>query len=127
MCQLSSQDRSDRIRLENFNAVGKWRTEDTYEKKGVGKKTWAIDPSGTLHQGPSFKDYFELREIIASKTDQFARGLTESLIEYALGRPYGFSDQELADRIVQQSHQQGFALREFVHALVSSEQFQKKQ
>ncbi len=113
--------------LENFNAVGKWRTEDAYEKKGVGKKTWSIDPRGTLHQGPSFKDYFELREIIASKTDQFARGLTESLIEYVLGRPYGFIDQETADRIVQKSQQREFALREFVHALVSSELFQTKQ
>ncbi len=35
--------------------------------------------------------------------------------------------KKLADRIVQQSQQREFALREFVHALVSSELFQTKQ
>jgi hypothetical protein len=112
--------------LENFNAVGKWRTHDSYEKKGVGKKEWAIDPAGTLHRGPAFKDYFELREIIASKPDQFSLGLTEALIEYALGRPYGFTDDELAASIVQQASHKEFALREFIHALVQSKSFQAK-
>ena len=32
--------------LENFNAAGKWRTDDSYEKKGLGKKTWAIEAGG---------------------------------------------------------------------------------
>jgi hypothetical protein len=112
--------------LENFNAVGKWRTHDSYEKKGVGKKEWAIDPADTLHKGPAFKDYFELREIIASKPEQFSLGLTEALIEYALGRPYGFTDEELASSIVQQASKKEFALREFIHALVQSKSFQSK-
>jgi hypothetical protein len=112
--------------LENFNAVGKWRTHDSYEKKGVGKKEWTIDSAGTLHKGPAFKDYFELREIIASKPEQFSLGLTEALIEYALGRPYGFTDDELAASIVQQASKKEFALREFIHALVQSKSFQAK-
>jgi hypothetical protein len=41
--------------LENFNAAGKWRTEDSCEKRGVGKKTWPIDPGGAFHKGPSFR------------------------------------------------------------------------
>ena len=112
--------------LENFNAVGKWRTEDRYEKKGVGKKEWPIDPSGSLHKGPSFKTYFELRDIIASKPDQFSRGLTEALIEYALGRPYGFTDEALATTVVQRASEKNFALREFIHGIVQSNSFQTK-
>lgn len=112
--------------LENFNAVGKWRTEDRYEKKGVGKKEWPIDPSGSLHKGPSFKTYFELRDIIALKPDQFSRGLTEALIEYAFGRPYGFADEALATTVVQRASQKDFALREFIHAIVQSQAFQTK-
>mgnify|MGYP003333211545 CR=1 FL=1 len=109
--------------LENFNAVGKWRAADRYEKRGVGKKEWPIDPSGAFHKGPAFKDFFELRDIIASRPEAFSRGLSEALVEYALGRPYGFSDQPLADDMVRQAAGKNFALREFIHALVQSESF----
>ncbi|NBY02009.1 MAG: DUF1592 domain-containing protein, partial [Planctomycetes bacterium] len=112
--------------LENFNAVGKWRTVDSYEKKGVGKKNWTIDPSGAFHKGQAFKDYFELRDIVASKPADFSRGLAEALIEYALGRPYGFSDEDLAAKIVAQAEKKEFAMREFIHELVKSKAFQTK-
>ena len=52
--------------LENFNAAGKWRTTDSFQARdkrgrGVGKKkTWDIEPSGAIYNGPSFADYFEL-------------------------------------------------------------------
>ena len=112
--------------LENFNAVGKWRTVDSYEKKGVGKKNWTIDPSGAFHKGLAFKDYFELRDIVASKPADFSRGLAEALIEYGLGRPYGFSDEDLAARIVAQAEKKEFAMREFIYELVKSKAFQTK-
>jgi hypothetical protein len=112
--------------LENFDAAGKWRTEDTYERKGAGKKTWPVDPAAAFHNGPAFKDYFELRDIVASKPEQLARGLTEALIEYALGRPVGFSDEDLATSIVQQARGKNFAIREFVQALIASDAFHTK-
>ena len=37
--------------LENFDAVGMWRTTDAYEKQGVGKKEWEIDPAGPQKAG----------------------------------------------------------------------------
>ena len=112
--------------LENFNAGGKWRTEDTYEKRGVGKKTWPIDPSGQFHNGLAFKDYFELRDLVASRTAGFARGFTEALIEYALGRPFGFTDEALAEAVVARAEAKDFVLREFLHALVASPEFGRK-
>jgi hypothetical protein len=112
--------------LENFDAAGKWRTEDGYEKKGVGNKKWPIEPAGAFHNGPAFKDYFELRDLIAAKPERIARGLTEALIEYGLGRPFGFSDEDLAARILEQSQKQNFEIRTFLHALVASPDFQMK-
>ena len=112
--------------LENFDAAGKWRTEDSYERKGVGQKTWQVDPAAAFHKGPAFKDFFELRDIIASKPEALARGFAEALIEYALGRPVAFSDDDLATGIVRQAHQKDFALREFIHALVASAAFHTK-
>ena len=112
--------------LENFDAAGKWRTEDGYEKKGVGNKKWPIEPAGAFHNGPAFRDYFELRDLIAAKPERIARGLTEALIEYGLGRPFGFSDEDLAARILEQSQKQNFEIRTFLHALVASPDFQMK-
>ena len=119
--------------LENFNAAGKWRTEDSFQAVDAnGKpnpkliKTWTIDPAAVIHNGPAFKDYFELRDLIAAKPESFARGLTEALIQYALGRPFGFTDEELATTIVQRSQKKDFAMREFVQSLVASKEFHTK-
>ncbi|MCB1065394.1 MAG: DUF1592 domain-containing protein [Verrucomicrobiae bacterium] len=112
--------------LENFNAAGKWRTTDHYEKKGVGKKEWEIDPAGAFHNGPAFEDFFELRDLVAARQEDFAQGMTESLIEYALGRPYGFTDADLADEVVAHAGAKDFAVREFILALVESRTFRRK-
>lgn len=112
--------------LENFNAVGKWRTEETYEKRGVGKKTWPIDPSGQFYNGPAFQDFFDLRNLIAAKSEDFARGFTEALIEYALGRPYGFTDAALADDIANKAKAKNLAIREVILALATSREFGNK-
>ncbi len=119
--------------LENFDAVGTWRTEDTYiVKDDNGKpindkqKTWTIDPAGQLHQGPAFSSYFELRDILASKDDDFARGICEALIEYALGRPIGFGDEALITTMVTQAKAKDFAIREFISTVVNSQAFHSK-
>jgi hypothetical protein len=112
--------------LENFDAVGIWRTEDSYVKQGVGTKTWPIDPAGALHGGPAFKDFRELREIVASKPDAFATGFTEALLEYGLGRPVGFSDGDLVQAVVKRAADKDYSVREFIHAVVQSRAFRTK-
>ena len=111
--------------LENFNAAGKWRTQESH---GVGKrkKVWDIDASGAFHKGPAFGDYYELREQISQREDDFARGIVEHLIGYALGRPFGFTDEYLANQILGSAKQEEYAVSAFIHALVRSEAFQKK-
>jgi hypothetical protein len=112
--------------LENFDAVGQWRTEDTYERAGLGKKTWQIDPAGAFHNGPAFASYTQLRDMIAQRTDDFARGLSTALVEYALGHPAGFSDEPLIDRMVTEAKAQNFTLRTYIHTLIQSREFQTK-
>jgi hypothetical protein len=119
--------------LENFDAAGQWRTTDSImaldaagkpDKKSL--KTWTIDSAAALYKGPAFKDYYGLRDIVASKSDAFARGFSEALIEYALGRPIGFRDQPLIDTMVSQSARKDLAFREFIHSLVASPEFHTK-
>ena len=104
--------------LENFTAAGKWRTEDKH-----GKKTYDIDPSGKFHKGPEFADYFEMRDLIAQREDDFARGFTEHLIGYGLGRPFGFTDEDLANEITSAAKKEDHSVSAFVHALVQSKAF----
>lgn len=59
--------------LENFNAIGQWRATELYTRAQGGRKEWPIDPSGSFHNGPNFSDYFELRDVIASRSRDFAR------------------------------------------------------
>jgi hypothetical protein len=63
--------------LENFDAVGAWRTMD-------GK--FAIDATGLLPDGRTFNGPEELRAILAGNREAFARCLTSKLLTYALGR-----------------------------------------
>ena len=119
--------------LENFDAVGQWRTVDSYQvmdEKGKpvkgALKTWPIEASATLHKGPAFKDYFELRNIIASKSDAFARGFSQALIEYALGRPAGFRDEPLIAEMLTAAKPRHLGLREFIFTLVASKEFHTK-
>ena len=63
--------------LENFDATGKWRTE-------IGGKP--VDASGVLTTGEKFTGAVELKQILLSQKDEFARNLTEKMLSYALGR-----------------------------------------
>jgi mono/diheme cytochrome c family protein len=119
--------------LENFDAVGQWRTEDSYmlvndngKPDPKTKKVWTIDPAGAFHGGSRFRDYFELRDQIAARGDDFARGFNAALIEYALGRPVEFSDDRLLDAMTARAHHQQGAVRGYVHALIASEAFHTK-
>jgi hypothetical protein len=119
--------------LENFDAVGLWRTEDSYQVKDEqGKpvkgesKTWQIEAGATLHKGPAFADFFALREIIASRSDVFAKGFSTALIEYGLGRSIGFRDEPLIEDMVTAAKKDKLGVRAFVKALVSSREFHTK-
>ncbi|MEI6714170.1 MAG: DUF1592 domain-containing protein [Verrucomicrobiota bacterium] len=109
--------------LENFDAAGNWRTQDNYEKAGVGKKSWDIDPSGTFHKGAAFKDFQSLRDIIAAKPDLFAQSFIEALLEYIQGRPCGFMDVEMIENIMLQARAKNFALSEIVRAIIHHPRF----
>jgi hypothetical protein len=115
--------------LENFDAAGLWREKETIiigKRKAQRTKEFSIDPSGQTPSGTKFADYFELRDAVAQHADDFANGFTEALISYGLGRPYGFTDQDLADEMMKQASQGDYEISLFIHALVQSKQFQSK-
>jgi mono/diheme cytochrome c family protein len=116
--------------LENFDAVGQWR-ETEYTEVFQGRqvkrfKEHPIDPSGRLPDGTAFQDFFQLRDAVSKREEAFARALIEHLISYALGRPFGFSDEPLVTDLLAQTKPQQHSLRAIVHALVQTAAFQSK-
>ena len=77
--------------LENFDAVGKYRTQDAGAP---------IDASGQLTSGERFTGPAELSSILAGpKRDLFVRALAEKTMIYALGRGLDYSDRAALDKI----------------------------
>jgi hypothetical protein len=64
--------------LENFDAIGRWRDQD--DSGGP------IDAAGELPGGKHFTSPKELKAIIAARTEELARNITEKLLAYALCR-----------------------------------------
>ena len=122
--------------LENFDAAGRWRTEEHAYGFGwivkdalAGKvvaASFPIDPAGGFHNGPSFKDYFELRDRIADRGDDFLRGLIENIYAYALGRPVSFADADTIDALVARAKADGGGLTSIIQSIVATPEFRTK-
>jgi hypothetical protein len=103
--------------FENFDAVGAWRDKE-------GKH--AIDPSGVLPNGQSFKGPAELKAILKGRSDAFARCLAEKMLTYALGRGVERSDRCAVDEIARNLAREQYKFSALVLQIVKSDPFQKR-
>lgn len=103
--------------LENFDPLGRWR-----EKDGE----FSIDPAGELPGGERFSGPTELKQILISKRDLFARCLTEKMLTYALGRGLEYYDRPAVNRIVDSMKQQEFRFSSLLQGIVTSEPFTRR-
>ena len=100
--------------LENYNAIGAWRTKDG---------TFDIDPAGVFADGTSFKGFAELRKILLAKKDQFARCMVEKMMIYALGRGVEGYDERAIDRIQAALAREGYKFSTLVVEIAKSDPF----
>jgi mono/diheme cytochrome c family protein len=70
--------------LENFDAIGKWRT--------MNEAGTPIDASGSLPTGPQFTGPRGLRDLLLDRQEQFVETVTEKLLSYAIGRGVEYFD-----------------------------------
>jgi hypothetical protein len=103
--------------LENYDAVGSWRTQD-------GK--FPIDASGILPDGKSFHGADELKTILRSSPDSFARGFTEKLLTYGLGRGLEPYDRPAVKAIVERLKEGDYRFSTLVLEIVKSLPFQMR-
>jgi len=103
--------------LENFDAVGAWRTRDGDE---------IIDATGSLSGGRSFTGPVELKQIIRSQSDEFIRCLSSKMLTFALGRGLEAFDYRTIDGITASMLQNENNFSGMIEAIVRSEPFQKR-
>jgi mono/diheme cytochrome c family protein len=101
--------------LENFDAVGAWRTED----EGI-----AIDPSGVLVDGTPLTGPASLRDAMVRYSDQYIRVVTEKLLTYALGRGTTSADMPVVRGIVRGAAGSRYRFSDLVLGIVKSVPFQ---
>ncbi len=103
--------------LENYNAIGKWRTMD-------GK--FPVDASGTLPNGKTFATPAEMRELLKSKLPEFARCMAEKMLTYSLGRGLEPYDRRTVDEITRNWGQAGYPFQSLIFEVVRSLPFQSR-
>ena len=101
--------------LENFDAVGAWRSED----EGV-----PIDASGELVDGTRLDGPASLRNALVKYSDQFVRVVTEKLLTYALGRGTSVADMPVVRAIVRDAARNDYRFSALVIGIVRSPLFQ---
>ena len=103
--------------LENFDPVGRWRTNYP-QRRRTGPK---IDPSGEIPGGHKFSDVAELKQLLLQQEGKFTRSLTEKLIAYATGRRVSAVDRPEVDGIIDQLKSRGGGFRDLIELVATSE------
>jgi mono/diheme cytochrome c family protein len=101
--------------LENFDAIGRWRDQD--DTGGV------IDAAGELPGGKHFAAPKELKAIIAARSQDLARNLTEKLLAYALCRQLEGYDEIVVDHLMADIAKEGYRMQTLITAVITSYPF----
>ena len=103
--------------LENFDAIGKWRTTESHV---------AIDASGVLPDGTKFGGPDEFRAALMAHADEFVRAFTEKLLTYALGRPVQYYDMLAFRAILREAAPSDYRWSALIMGIVKSSPFQMR-
>ncbi len=103
--------------LENFDAVGRWRT--TEERKPV-------DATGGLPDGSTFVGVGALERGLLERPELFAGTLAEKLMLFALGRGLEPSDAPAIREIVRRAGNDQYRFSSLILGLVQSTPFQMR-
>ena len=102
------------LSLENFNAVGAWRTEEAGAP---------IDASARFFDGSALDGVTSLRAVLLKRPEVFVGTMTEKLLTYALGRALEPSDMPAVRAIVRQAARDGYRFSSLVEGVAHSVPF----
>ena len=100
--------------MENYDAVGAWRTADA--------EGYTIDASGSWPGGPTFADAGELASALA-RDPRVPDCMAQTTFAYALGRPATIEDRPYLEGVQERFAQRGYRFEALATAIVLSEPF----
>ena len=104
--------------LENFDAVGAWRTRDA----GL-----PVDASAVLADGTTtFDGPAGLRGVLLDRSEQFVETVTEKLLTYALGRGMEHYDRPVIRAIVRAAEEDDHTWSSLILGIVESTPFRMR-
>lgn len=103
--------------LENFDAVGRWRTEEEHRP---------VDASGGLSDGTTFEGVGGLERALLARPELFASTLTEKLLTFALGRGVAAHDGPAIREVVRRARADDFRFSSVILGIVHSVPFQMR-
>ncbi len=106
--------------LENFNAVGQFRSQDPDTRS-------PIDASGVLPDGNAVAGAADLRKALVARPEQFVQAFTENLMTFALGRTLDYRDMPTVRAIVRDAADDDYRFESIVLGIVSSKAFQERE
>jgi mono/diheme cytochrome c family protein len=106
--------------LENFDAIGRWRTVDRQAENA------AIDARTTLPNGVTVDGPAGLREELAGRPAMFAQALTEKLMMYALNRELEYFDMPQVRAVVRAAAKDNYKFSAIALGIVNTEAFRKQ-
>jgi hypothetical protein len=101
--------------LENFDAIGGWRTIDE-----AGKP---VDADAVTASGVKVDGLPGLRALLLNQPEQFPRTVTEKLMAYALGRRLEYYDKPAVRKIVRDAAAQQYRWSSLIMGIVESPAF----
>jgi len=102
------------LSLENFDAVGKWRT--------LGESSASIDASGVFPDGSKFQGAAGLKQMLL-RSERFVPTVTEKLLTYALGRGLEPYDAPAVRTIVRNAARDDYRFSTLITGIVQSAPF----
>ena len=113
------------IPLENFDAVGNWRSQ--IPARGKKSPATPVDASSLLPDGAEIDGVAELRSyLLENRREWFARAVVKRLMAYALGRSLDLGDRGDVEALTAEFVAGDFRLRGLIVDLVQSEAFLTK-
>jgi mono/diheme cytochrome c family protein len=103
------------LSLENFDAIGHWRTEDGGNP---------IDATGQLVDGVPLDGVEGMRAALNRYSPEFLRVLAEKLMIFGLGRGTEYYDMPLVRSIVYNAAKDNYRFSDFILGVVESKPFQ---
>ena len=104
--------------LENFDAVGRWRTEEDHQK---------VDASGGLADGSKFDGVAGLERALLARPELFAGTISEKLLIFALGRGLEPTDAPALRSVVRRAQSDDYRFSSLILGIVNSIPFQMRQ